>query len=248
MLLRNMFSRSWIIATLLVVGGSALCIRLGVWQLDRLEQRRAFNAQVQSMRAAEVLDLNQNAPSDVASMSWRAIQVVGEYDFENQVALRNQARGAEYGFHLITPLRFNNGAILVDRGFIPADGNASPADWRKYDERGAVEIRGQLRLSDAPLFGGGTDASLMAGETRIEFWNIISVEGIASQLPYPILPVFIQPDVDENDAAFPIPYQPEVDLTEGSHFGYALQWFSFAAILFFGYPFYLRKHLAENAE
>jgi cytochrome oxidase assembly protein ShyY1 len=30
-------------------------------------------------------------------------------------------------------------------------------------------------------------------------------------------------------------------LTEGSHFGYALQWFSFAAVLFFGYPFYLRK-------
>jgi len=32
-----------------------------------------------------------------------------------------------------------------------------------------------------------------------------------------------------------------VELTEGSHFGYALQWFSFAAILFVGYPFYLRK-------
>ena len=28
---------------------------------------------------------------------------------------------------------------------------------------------------------------------------------------------------------------------EGSHFGYALQWFTFAVILFVGYPFYLKK-------
>ena len=32
-----------------------------------------------------------------------------------------------------------------------------------------------------------------------------------------------------------------IELTEGSHFGYALQWFTFAVILFVGYPFYLRK-------
>jgi cytochrome oxidase assembly protein ShyY1 len=35
--------------------GTAVCIRLGIWQLDRLEQRRAFNAQVETMRAAEML-------------------------------------------------------------------------------------------------------------------------------------------------------------------------------------------------
>ena len=48
-----MFSRAWILATLLVFAGTAFCIRMGIWQLDRLEQRRAFNAQVISMRAAE---------------------------------------------------------------------------------------------------------------------------------------------------------------------------------------------------
>ncbi len=240
------FRWSWIFATLFVIAGSALCIRLGIWQLDRLAQRRVFNAQVLSMRAAPLLDLNQNAPTNIASMEWRKAQVVGEYDFENQVALRNQVRDTEYGFHLITPLRFNGGAILVDRGFIPADGNAAPADWRKYDERGAVKIRGQLRLSDAPTFGGVPDAALIEGQTRIEFWNLVNVEKIAAQLPYPVLPAFIQPDAEANDATPPIPYQPEVDLTEGSHFGYALQWFSFAAILFFGYPFYLRKQLAGN--
>ena len=63
MILKKMFSRAWLFATLLVFAGTALCIRLGIWQLDRLEQRRAFNAQVESMRAAELLDLNQEFAS-----------------------------------------------------------------------------------------------------------------------------------------------------------------------------------------
>ena len=121
-----MFSRKWLVATFLVFFGTAFCIRLGIWQLDRLEQRRAFNSQVESMRAAELLDLNTNTSQDVASMEWRAVTVTGEYDFENQVAIRNQYIGDQYGYHLITPLLYNGTAVLVDRGWVPADGNAAP--------------------------------------------------------------------------------------------------------------------------
>ena len=48
------------------------------------------------------------------------------------------------------------------------------------------------------------------------------------------------------DAEPPIPFQPELELTEGPHFGYALQWFTFATILFVGYPFFLRKQETET--
>ncbi|HNO84374.1 MAG TPA: SURF1 family protein, partial [Anaerolineales bacterium] len=107
MVLRKAISRKWFFASLLVLLGTAFCIRLGFWQLDRLEQRRAFNAQVESMRAAEMLDLNQAIPQDIAAMEWRAVTVTGEYDFENQVAIRNQYNGDQYGYHLITPLLSN---------------------------------------------------------------------------------------------------------------------------------------------
>lgn len=247
MLLLKMFSRAWFITTLLVLAGTALCIRLGIWQFNRLEQRRVFNTQVVTMRALPVLDLNFEQPKDIEKMEWRTIQVVGEYDFANQFALRNQIHGSEYGFHLIAPLRFDHGVILIDRGFIPASENASPADWRQYDAAGAVKIMGQIRVGDDVEIGGNPEAQIV-GQDQIRFWNSIRVEEIAAQLNYPVLPVFIQPDVVEVDSTFPIPYQPEVDITEGSHFGYALQWFSFAAILFFGYPFYLRNQLAENKE
>ena len=242
MILKKMFSRAWLFATLLVFAGTALCIRLGIWQLDRLEQRRAFNAQVLSMRAAELLDLNQNLPADISSMEWRAVTVTGEYDFENQATLRNQYNGYQYGYHLITPLLFNGGAVLVDRGWIPADGNAAPADWRQYDDLGQVTVMGQIRLGQTkPAIGGVADAEFNPEQTRLDVWNNLNVTRISEQSPYPLLPVYIQPNVAENNSKPPIVYQPVIELTEGSHFGYALQWFAFATILFVGYPFYLRK-------
>ncbi len=241
-----MFTRKWILATLFVLAGTALCIRLGIWQLDRLEQRRAFNAHFESSRAMPPLDLNSEQPDDLTDMEWRSVQVTGAYDFENQIAIRNQYYGDQYGYHLLTPLLFSGKAVLVDRGFIPADGNSSPADWHKYDEPGTVTVRGQIRLGQTkPAFGGVADA-LPENGARLEIWNNADIAHIAPQLPYPILPVMVQPDVDGSDTEFPIPYQPTIELTEGPHFGYALQWFTFATILFVGYPFFLRKQEARS--
>src|ERR1051325_3304277 len=241
MFLLKMFQRQWLLATLLVFAGTALCVRLGIWQLDRLQQRRAFNAQYEAARSAPALDLNQEQPQDLISMEWRAVKVTGEYDFANQVALRNQYNGNQYGYHLLTPLQFDGKAILVDRGWIPAEGNANPADWHKYDEPGTVDIVGQIRLGQTkPAFGGVTDALPKDGE-KLEIWNNADIAHIAVQMPYPILPVFIQPAANAADTQPPIPFQPDVEISEGPHMGYALQWFTFATILFVGYPFFLRK-------
>ncbi len=241
MLLLRLFSHRWWFATLLVIAAALVMARLGIWQLDRLEQRRAFNAQVQAARAQPALDLDQGIPVDISDMEWRSVEISGEYDFANQVAIRNQYHGNEYGYHLLTPLLSQGTAVLVDRGWIPADSNSTPTDWRKFDEPGMVTIKGQIRLGQAkPAFGGVADA-LPADGSKLVVWNNADVEKIASQMPYPILNVYIQPDTDPADETPPIPYQPELDLTEGPHFGYALQWFTFATILLVGYPFFVRK-------
>lgn len=239
--LRRMFSLKWALTTLLVFAGTAVCVRLGIWQLDRLDQRRTFNAQVETMRMQEPLDLKADVPADLAAMEWRAVTVTGEYDFENQVAMRNQYNNGIYGFHLITPLLFDGGVVLVNRGWIPAESDSVPEDWRVYDEAGIVTVTGQIRLGQGkPAFGGVADALPMDG-TRLTVWNNLDLDMMSAQFSYPILDVFVQPDPEPDDTTPPIPYQPEIELTEGSHFGYASQWFTFATILFVGYPFYLRK-------
>jgi surfeit locus 1 family protein len=246
-----MFQRKWLILTLLVFVGTVLCIRLGIWQLDRLEQRRAFNAQFELARGQPVLDLNEEQPENIALMEWRSVNVSGTYDFENQVAVRNQYYGSQYGYHLLTPLRFGPSTdsgqattIFVDRGWIPAEGNSAPSDWRKYDEAGTVTVSGQIRLGQAkPAIGGVADPLPEDGE-KLEIWNNANITRVANQLPYPVLPFYIQPEAAPTDTEPPIPFQPEIELTEGPHFGYALQWFTFATILFIGYPFFLRKQEA----
>ena len=246
MILRKMFTRKWILTTLLILLGAALCIRLGIWQLDRLDGRRAFNAHYLSVRAMPPLDLNADTTSDLASMEYRAVTVRGEYDFSNQVALLNQYHEGLLGYHLLTPLLLPDGrAVLVERGWIPAEGSGTPEGWTRFDEAAPAQVQGVMRLGVAKApFGGRADPTLAPGQTRLDFWNFIIFERLAAQIPYPILPIYIQPNPDPADTEPPIPSQPEIELTEGPHFGYALQWFSFAAIMLVGYPFYLRKQEA----
>lgn len=242
--LRAMFSRKWILTTLIVFAGTALCARLGIWQLDRLDQRRTANAHFESARAMPTLELAGATTEDLTAQEYRAVTARGVYDFEHQVALRNRDHDGVLGYHLLTPLVLGDGtAVLVERGYIPAEGNAAPADWRKYDQPGEIAVSGILHLGQTePGFGAAADPALAPGQTRLDFWIIVNLERIAEQLPYPLLPVFIQPDMDPNDDEPPIAHQYQYEVTEGPHLGYAGQWFTFAALLFFGYPlFYLPR-------
>jgi surfeit locus 1 family protein len=237
----KIFSRKWILTTILVVIGAAVCARLGIWQLDRLKQRRAFNAHVYAMQALPALEL----PTDAAiqDMEYRTVHASGTYDFQNEIALRNQSYQDQYGYHLVTPLKLSNGdAVLVDRGWIPADGNSTPAEWQQYDSAAAATVDGIIRSSQETAgFGGVSDPTPAPGQQRLDFWIYVNIPRIAGQLPYRILPVYIQQNPDATRTQPPIPYQEELDLSEGPHQGYAIQWFSFAGLLLLGYPFYVRR-------
>lgn len=249
MTLRWLFNRNWFYITALVIVATLVCARLGIWQLDRLSQRRVFNAHVLAMRTAPILVLPSNA--DVKTMEYRAATASGTYDYDHEVAIRNQMHDNQYGYHLLTPLRVSDNAggsasrgsvILVDRGWIPADGNATPDSWREYDGPGSVVVRGVIRLSQIPPpFGAAAEPTLSPGQTWRDFWIYLDVNRIGGQLPYPILPVYLEVSRTSGSTTPPIPTEVELDLSEGPHMGYAIQWFSFALLMLVGYPFYVRR-------
>jgi surfeit locus 1 family protein len=243
-----MFTHKWLLTTILVLAGAAVCARLGIWQLDRLTQRRAFNTHYLEASMTTPLVLEKAPAEDLTSMEYRSVSATGRYDPSNDVVLRNQYHDGQPGYFLLTPLILADGtAILIERGWIPADGNSEPTDWAKYDQSGDVTITGIIRLGQSkPDVGGVPDPELSAGQTRLDFWNLVNLERIGRQLPYKILPVFIQPDPDPKLDHPPYPYQPVIEISEGPHMGYALQWFSFSALLLFGYPFFLRKQLKDS--
>jgi surfeit locus 1 family protein len=234
-----------------VVLGALLCARLGIWQLDRLAERRAFNSHYLATSALPPLRIDATPALDLTQMEYRPAVATGTYDFDRQVALRDQYYNERPGYFLLTPLRLADGtAILIERGWIPADGNPTAADWHRYDQPGTVTVKGILRSGTAqPELGGIADPTLAPGRQSIELWNIVNTDRIAAQLPYRLLPVFLQPNPDPARAQPPYPFQPEITIDEGPHLGYALEWFSFAMLLLFGYPlFYLRTQVKTEAK
>jgi surfeit locus 1 family protein len=248
--MRKFLTPRWIITTLLVIAAVVVMARLGFWQLDRLAQRRAFNSRVQAQVQAPALDLPENLPQDVQSlydMEYRQVTAHGEYDFANEILLRNQVWEGQPGYHLFTPLRLPGlkYAILVDRGFIALD--EGKADLRaKFDLSDTAQVSGILLRPRVPKYFGVPDPTLTPGEKRLDAWNAIRLERIQQQVSYSLLPVYIQAAPDPSRSGKPFASLEQPDLSEGPHMGYALQWFSFAGILALGYPFFVRKQLADS--
>jgi len=248
---RLMFSRRWWMTTLLVLFGIGLTIRLGIWQVDRYLGNKAFADHLTAMQSAMPLTLGAGLqPAGLTGMEYRAVQATGTFDFTHQIAVRNQiwvqTWGNETGYILVTPLVFPDGsAVLVDRGWIPLKYN-TPAAWREFDTPGAVTVAGVLRLPAVPEMGGQLDPTLAPGQTSLDLWNLINLNRLQKQIPHPILPVYIEQAPVGDNTDLPFRALPDPDLSEeGINAGYATMWFIFTALLFFGYPLYLRKQAPD---
>lgn len=244
---KRFFTLRWILTTILVVAGVGVLIRLGIWQLDRLEWRRAFNARATSQLNAPRLDLNASQPVDsLYDMEYRSVTVSGSYDFSQEVLLRNQVWGDQMGYHVLTPLKIDgtDWYVLVDRGWIPyADGQNRAV----YQEAGTVTVQGMLRRAqEKPDFGGVPDPTLAPGQTRLDAWNVVNEPRITAQSGLKMLPAYIIQAPDPAWTTMPYRSLPAIQISEGPHLSYAIQWFTFAAILGLGYPFFVRKQLGKQ--
>ncbi len=138
---------------------------------------------------------------------------------------------------------------MIEVGF-PSDGNSAPIDWHQYDQSGQVTVSGIIRLGQAqPTPGSDADPTLMPNQTRLDFWIYVNVDRIRQQIPYPILPIYIQLTPIPNRADPPIPILESLDLSDGStNLNYAIQWCLFAILFVVGYGYYLwRKDLRKKS-
>jgi surfeit locus 1 family protein len=245
-----MFSRKWLLATVLVVIVAVVFVRLGFWQLDRLEQRRTFNRRITAQMEAEPLVLDAGGVKEnLFEMEFRQVIVKGEYDFSQQIALRNQFIDGNIGVHLVTPLKIEGAdqTVMVDRGWVPLE-DETPENWGKYDEPGMVIVHGIIRRSqETPELNMLPDPTLAAGQERLDVWSMVNLDRISDQVSLPMVNIFIQQNPDESWTGMPLRNPTEVEITEGPHMDYALQWFSFALLVLVGYPYYVRKTMRDEA-
>jgi surfeit locus 1 family protein len=143
------------------------------------------------------------------------------------------------GVHLVVPLVLADGetAVLVDRGWVP---DVLKDELSSLTEAGPVTVNGYVALPQTL-----SRAANIAPPETLE-WFRLDIEQIQSQIPYQLLPIYIvewTEDVGTNTADLPVPIEREIDLSEGSHLSYAIQWFIFSLILGIGYVIFVRRSL-----
>ena len=243
-----MSRRAWLgpLLAALIVAASAAMIGLGVWQLNRLQQRRATTAEVRArLDQAPVVLTSQT----VDQPEYQPVQATGIYDFAQEIVLRNRAYQEQPGVHVLTPLRLAGGqtAVLVDRGWIPYL-QAEPASRAEFQRpAGQVTLAGVVRRSQTrSLFILPADPTPSPDHPRLDAWFWPDVAQIQRQAPYPLLPFYIELAPAADPAALPINGY-EIDLSDGPHLSYALQWFGFTIILLVGSAALWRQRRRQRA-
>ena len=195
---------------------------LGIWQLQRLEWKRALIARVDSrIHAPAVVPPSREQWSrvDARSDEYRRVRITGEYLSGPDVRVQALTRlGA--GWWVLTPLRTSDGSIvLVNRGFVPDNSTATPA------EPGTVTVTGLLRITEP---GGRV---LRDNDPRSGHWYSRDVAAIAEVLGLSgVAPYFIDSDASAGNTTWPLGGMTVVAF-RNQHLSYALTWFGLALLV-----------------
>ena len=227
-------NRSKVFILMVLLLGS-LSIRLGFWQLSRRIERRTQNESIEQSLALSPAGL-PSEPISLKDWEYRRVSIYGTFDEDKSVVLRNRAYRDQPGVHLVSPLIIEETGtvILVDRGWIPVT-QFLPEDIAVYEVSGDFAVTGFLRLSNPePTFALLADPTLAPGEDLLKEWRVLNVERIQEQMPYALFPMYLQMTASNPaPGSYPIPIT-DVDLSDGPHLAYAIQWYSFGAVAFLG--------------
>jgi surfeit locus 1 family protein len=218
-----------IAATVLLAIVIAVCIRLGFWQLARLDERRALNAGIAARLEQEPIgDITRL--SDTTGISYRVATASGLYDNDRYVVFPGRSHGGMPGVHLIVPLRLagHADAVLVNRGWVPAP-DAASIDARYFAVTDPVAVRGLVLPFPGRAQSLAQRESTVTADTFMHVLFRVDENTLRAQYPYRLMDVMLQELKVAGRTGYPTPLDPP-PLDEGPHFGYALQWFSFALI------------------
>lgn len=110
----------WAVALTLVFAG--IGVQAGFWQLDRASEKRALLARFDAGSAAAA-NPELVADAQAPARRYERLRLSGRYDASHQVLLDNLSFKGRPGYQVLTPLSTPGGTVLVNRGWVPADGN-----------------------------------------------------------------------------------------------------------------------------
>jgi surfeit locus 1 family protein len=227
------FSTRGVLATAFVLVMCVVCVRLGFWQLDRLEQRRARNHALETATRMVMLDYDSTTAEAIerepARFLNRRMHATGSYDPSGEVVLRGRADQGRPGVHLVTPLMVPGvpRALLVNRGWVPSP-DAATVDARAWAEPGPRTVEGILMEIPRGTKNGGEPARQEGGATS---YRRLDLDVLRRAGRRPIARLYLQQLPGPDSASGRPPVRVSLpEMGNGPHLSYAFQWFSFAAV------------------
>jgi surfeit locus 1 family protein len=205
----------------------ALAVSLGQWQLRRAQEKlHVQDAWDRAEQAAPVAVAGAMLAEIGARLPLR-LRLRGRLLFEHEVWLENRMMDGRAGWMLVTPLRLDDGAtVLVNRGFAPRD----PRDRLRLPTvarpQGEVTIEGLAVPHAARVLQIGENAPAGTGPLvwqNFDFDAFERARGLA-------VPRWVVQQTGGADDGL-LRRWPRLDSGVDKHRGYALQWFSLAALI-----------------
>lgn len=215
---------------LLVVCAIFLLCRLGFWQISRAHYKQATLAQQHAQAKQPVLSSLQSTP-----VRFQRLALKSQFDNTN-ILLDNKIFHGQAGYQVITPLYLDsNTRILVNRGWIPL-GRSRARLPTLTPLNGEVLVEGYLDVvSLNPLLSSTLEQQSSPWPRRLQQLDLDLVSTLLEKAVYPM--------VLQLDKTSPYAFQIEESnaFSANRHRGYALQWFSLAALLLCYAIYLLRK-------
>lgn len=158
----------------LCLSGTLLFGALGIWQVERLAWKRDLVARVEARIHAPAVPAPGRSDwgtLDLHDAEYRRVYLRGEY-LHDRETLVDALTGLGPGAWVLTPLRTQDGVVLVNRGFVAPE-RFDPAARAAGQITGQVEVAGLLRLSEPQ------GRVLRANEPAADRWFSRDVEAIA---------------------------------------------------------------------
>lgn len=240
-MLSHRASRRRALVLVAAVLAAALTARLGVWQLDRAQQKLDLQARMQSRAELPPLASAElaNDERQATEQHFRRIELQGRWLPEHTVMLDNRQMNARQGFFVVTPLLLASGdAVLVQRGWMPRDFSDRTRLAPLPTPAGQVRLSGRIAPPPSQLLALATeergvirqnlDLASFAKETGLRL-RPLSLQQTAPALAVPasdaVAPAAVLPD----DGL--LRQWPRVAVDVAKHHGYAFQWFALCALI-----------------
>jgi len=211
-------------AALATLAACALFVRLGVWQWHSWLEADAAWARF-ARGADAVQPLGARALADLPL--YQRVSLSGRLDGAHQFLLDNRSFRGRPGYEVLTPLT-RDGAVtlLVDRGWVPFSGSRAQLPRISLDTDAPVTLTGRSGLLPSPGLALGHAPPGGAWPKVTAFPSMAELAGALGNA--------LEPRILLLDPAAPHGYvrdwQPP-GMSPLRHFSYAIQWWSFAALV-----------------